>query len=56
MPGIAIGVGTGKGQHQAAALDPEQGRVLGQLRFRVDRPGFERFCAFVQQQAGCSPS
>jgi transposase len=52
MPGIAIGVDTGKSHHQAAAVDQEHGRVLGQLRFRVDRSGFERFCAFVQAQAG----
>jgi transposase len=52
MPSIAIGVDTGKTQHQAAAVDPQTGRVLGQLRFRVDRVGFERFCAFVDEQAG----
>jgi transposase len=55
MPAIAIGVGTGKTQHQAAAVDPQTGRVLGQLRFRVDRGGFERFCAFVRAQAGAQP-
>jgi hypothetical protein len=42
MPGIAIGVDTGKNHHQAAAVDPEHGRVLGQLRFRVDHSAFER--------------
>ena len=52
MPRIAIGVDTGKTQHQAAAVDSDHGRVLGQLRFRVDRSGFERFCAFVREQAG----
>jgi transposase len=55
MLSIAIGVDTGKSQHQAAAVEPERGRVLGHLRFRVDRGGFERFCSFVQQQAGGGP-
>src|SRR5919206_1773366 len=56
MPRIAIGVDTGRSRHQAAAVDPEQGRVLGQLRFRVDRSGFEQFCAFVSAQAGAQPA
>ncbi len=34
MLSIAIGVDTGKTQHQAAAVDSEHGRVLGQLHFR----------------------
>ena len=52
MPRIAIGVDTGKTQHQAAAVHPDDGRVLGQLRFRVDRTGFEQFCAFVHHHVG----
>jgi transposase len=55
MPSIAIGVDTGKTQHQAAAVDSDHGHVRGQLRFRVDRDGFERFCAFVQEQVGSQP-
>jgi hypothetical protein len=40
MPGMVIGVDTGKQQHQAAAVAPEHGRVVGQIRLSVDRSGF----------------
>ena len=49
---MMVGVDAGKESHLAAVDDPAGDRVLGHLRFPVDRPGFEQFCAFVRRAAG----
>ncbi len=56
MPGVVIGVDTSKKQHQASAVEPEHGRVLGQLRFGVDRSGFERFVPLCRGRPALSRS
>ena len=48
---VAVGVDTGKSCHQAAACDPAAERMIGQMRFRVDRVGFDRFHRFLQRLA-----
>ncbi|MGI9145788.1 MAG: hypothetical protein ACR2IK_04445 [Chloroflexota bacterium] len=48
MMHMAVGVGTGKCRHQAAAYDPDAERIVGQASSTVDRAGFDQFRRFLE--------
>ena len=50
---MMVGVDADKASHLAAVDDPAGDRVLGHLRLPVDRPGFERLCAFAAPLIPC---